>query len=90
MNSFGYKGWNILHYIHIAISVLKKTNLLCTSESISVLGICNVEKDTFSTVMIQAYKLRFMNWCFGVFFLFCLEKMKDRMFWKNGFLFFLT
>ena len=41
--------------------------------------------DTFSAVTIQAYKLKSMNWC--IFFLFYLEKRKDRMFWKSGFFF---
>lgn len=68
MNSLGYNGWNILCYIHVAIPVSKK--LLCTSESID-----NVEVDTFPAVMIQTYKLKFMN---GFFFPFCLEKKKEK------------
>lgn len=60
MNSFGYKGWNILHYIHIAIPVSKKPALHFRKRF--SWGICNVEMDTFSAVMIQAYKLKFMNW----------------------------
>lgn len=68
MNSLGYNGWNILCYIHVAIPVSKK--LLCTSESID-----NAEVDTFPAVMIQTYKLKFMN---GFFFPFRLEKKKEK------------